>query len=677
VAQGWGQDFWSNQNLVFVPRMAARDKPTPPQSRQHHRPLPRRTLPRRSISLPPTPSDSDSYSDIPGEQEVSTKQAKLVASADKKELRCGAVPMHYLVALTQAVGDLSLKIDQQSTQLECLGNDLLWEKSQHLARLRHEFEAKHENETGMPDNIPLNTSDARLEMAADVVHGSREDLDVPQTESSKRSGVSQRPPKTPYETNIVFEVSQVNSRHEPLDMSTPQESGDCFVRFSRGTFWNCTCAFLILAQAVVTGFEVQQSMKNRMDHLLLGGQDGMAQSWTVFVVVELCYLAWMLVELTVNLYGATTGFKEWPWFSRRLWWSFFDMMVIMLTSVTLVTTARAGLAMLRLFRLARLGKLMRNLRNFKIMRRLHNVVISLMASMTDLASSFLVIGLVIYITALLILQGILLETDDEGLGPAQLSTVDLSYWADLHEGNHVEQLFRLYGTLPRTMLTLLQPVSGGMDWNNAFRPILRLRTYFLVVSLVYMFFMIFGLLNVLLGIFVEGAMQSVRCDSDQMVRDEMDSVNASIAQITRVFRASDTDRSGSLDREEFQALLNNPQLVTLLQTVGVDTAQAQTIFRLCDSDLSGCVSYEEFIGGCLRLKGTAKSADMMTLLYQTEKTQRYVEGLGKEIQSLRKQMKMLEPAADAGANSKMANATLVKPALSKPLLTSWSRRDSW
>merc|ERR1719362_485818 len=162
-----------------------------------------------------------------------------------------------------------------------------------------------------------------------------------------------------------------------------------------------------------------------------------------------------------------------------------------------------------------------------------------------------------------------------------------------------------------------------------------------------------------------------------MVRDEVEALNAVVSKLTRIFRAADTDLSGTVDREEFESLLDTPQMITQLHALGIDMSQALTIFRLCDNDCSGTVSYEEFIGGCLRLKGTAKSADMMTLLYQTEKTQRYVEGLGKEIQSLRKQMKMLEPAADAGANSKMANATLVKPALSKPLLTSWSRRDSW
>merc|ERR1719215_1208062 len=104
-----------------------------------------------------------------------------------------------------------------------------------------------------------------------------------------------------------------------------------------------------------------------------------------------------------------------------------------------------------------------------------------------------------------------------------------------------------------------------MEWNEASRPVVQLNAFFLIVWVVYIFFMLFGLLNVLLGIFVDGAIQSVRCDSDQMVRDEVEAMNVSVAHLTRIFRDADTDKSGCLDREEFQALLDNPQLVTQLQ----------------------------------------------------------------------------------------------------------------
>merc|ERR1712079_1000882 len=136
------------------------------------------------------------------------------------------------------------------------------------------------------------------------------------------------------------------------------------------------------------------------------------------------------------------------------------------------------------------------------------------------------------------------------------------------------------------------PVSGGMEWSDASRPVVQLNSYFVIIWVAYVAFMFIGLLNVLVGVFVDGAVKSVRCDSDQMARDEVETLNDTVARIERVFRASDCDCSGSLDRQEFESLLNSPQLVTQLQMIVVDTSQALTIFQLCDGDRSGLVSYE-------------------------------------------------------------------------------------
>lgn len=426
------------------------------------------------------------------------------------------------------------------------------------------------------------------------------------------------------------------------------------MQFSNGLIWNCTCAFLIMVQAAVTGVEVELNIKQRMDRqLLLEGQEGL-HSLTIITVAEMCFLIWMSVELFVNMYGATGGFKKCVYISQSMLWNVFDMTIIVLFVVLLSTGYGPALAALRILRLVRLGKLMRTLRCFKIMRSVHNVLISLMASLSDLASSFLVMSLFIYVVALLMLHGIVLMSDKGGLGPAKLSTSDLSYWADGDMGAHMEQLFRLYGSVPRTMLTLFMPVFGGMEWSEASRPVVQLNSYFVIIWVAYVGFMFVGLLNVLVGIFVDGAMKSVRCDSDQMVRDEVEALNFTVACIEQVFRASDSDCSGCLDRQEFESLLNSPQLVTQLQTIGVDTSQALTIFRLCDGDRSGMVSYEEFIGGCLRLRGSAKSADMMTLLYQSEKHHRQLGCIVKEIKRLGSKIeRMPGSAADTGANQGM------------------------
>jgi hypothetical protein len=663
-------------------------------------------LPCRSASLPTNFSDSDE-AEVPGEEAVSSPlanpQAKLVAEKTEQDLCCDQLALvHSLVALTRSVGALGLKMDQQMIQLERLGNDLLAEKRQNPVQLREESHTCEKRTSKVKDSAarlgtaakdPLSVSvdieaaqNAFTAMSWSPIALARSTLADLRGQSPTSGGAatnsvgssSHDGPVTPYTVEgwtTAFKPTKVNQMVKLRTFFKVDETGNCLVQFSNGLIWNCTCAFLIVVQAAVTGIEVELNVKQRMDQrLLLEGQEEL-HVFTKFTIVEVCFLLWMFVELFVNAYGATRGFKEQLCvLPRKSWsWNYFDVTIIVLSLVQLSTGHGSALAGLRILRLARLGKLMRNLRHFKILRSIHNVIISLKASLSVLVSSFLVMSLFIYVVALLILQGIVLVSDEGALGPAKRSTSDLSYWADGDTGTPMEQLFRLYGSVPRTMLTLFMPVSGGMEWADASRPVVQLNSYFMFIWIAYVAFMFIGLLNVLVGIFVDGAMNSVRCDSDQMARDEVETLNATVARIERVFRASDSDCSGCLDRQEFETLLSSPQLVTQLQMIGVDTSQALTIFRLCDGDCSGTVSYEEFIGGCLRLRGSAKSADMMTLLYQSEKHHRQLCSISKEVKRLSNKVKQMRGSAAADARLNQGKSYSTEQL--EPWLMPWKGAD--
>merc|ERR1711957_192859 len=55
------------------------------------------------------------------------------------------------------------------------------------------------------------------------------------------------------------------------------------------------------------------------------------------------------------------------------------------------------------------------------------------------------------------------------------------------------------------------------------------------------------------------------------------------------------------------------------QALELDVSQARALFMLLDVDETNEVELEEFIGGCMRMKGDAKSIDVNMLLYENEK----------------------------------------------------------
>merc|ERR1712032_232570 len=252
------------------------------------------------------------------------------------------------------------------------------------------------------------------------------------------------------------------------------------------------------------------------------------------------------------------------------------------------------------------------------------------ASLSNLAASFLVMLMFIYLVALCMIQGLLIEIEVGGLQLAD-STADPSFWEYGEDDHPAMQISRLYGSVPKTMLTLFMAISGGMDWKDAARPVSRLNAFFVVVWTIYVLFMVVGLLNVLVGIFVDGAMQSVRLDRDQVIRDEVEMTQNIVGRFTNIFKAADTNNDGVIDKEEWESLLCQSQTVTQLKALGIDAIHARTLFKLLDADGSGSVDADEFVAGCLRLMGNARSTDMVALLYQSEKSHRKLNEIFKEM----------------------------------------------
>merc|ERR550532_3626987 len=143
------------------------------------------------------------------------------------------------------------------------------------------------------------------------------------------------------------------------------------------------------------------------------------------------------------------------------------------------------------------------------------------------------------------MQGVTTDIYEAAAAQHQSSTRSLSgtfaYSSDLSAR---EQIDHLYGSLDRTMMTLFLTVSGGMEWLTAAEPIVKLGTGYGVIWTGYIAFMVFGMLNVLTGIFVDTAIGVMNNDKDNMILSQLEDRSALISTISAVFRSSDTDGSG-------------------------------------------------------------------------------------------------------------------------------------
>merc|ERR1712008_582557 len=94
--------------------------------------------------------------------------------------------------------------------------------------------------------------------------------------------------------------------------------------------------------------------------------------------------------------------------------------------------------------------------------------------------------------------------------------------------------------------------------------------------------------------------------------------------------------SGMLNEQAMNLLLQDPELTAYLNTIGVDVTEAKGLFTLLDDDGSGAISIDEFVTGFLRLKGSAKAVDMVTLMYENRKISKQLHSICSDTRNMRK-----------------------------------------
>merc|ERR1719174_3158995 len=92
-----------------------------------------------------------------------------------------------------------------------------------------------------------------------------------------------------------------------------------------------------------------------------------------------------------------------------------------------------------------------------------------------------------------------------------------------------------------------------------------------------------------------------------------------INKLRDVFETADTSGDGVLTKDEFRGMLTVPTIKHYLSHLDIEVHDAEGLFDLLD-DGDGQVTLSEFVGGVTRMKGQARSADMVSLMYDNKIT---------------------------------------------------------
>jgi len=368
-------------------------------------------------------------------------------------------------------------------------------------------------------------------------------------------------------------------------------------KFTMSRAFHLLTAMLILTNSVLIGVEVQYTTRN----------GDTANFW----VIQLVFSSLFLIEMVLRL-----GAEGLLFFQSELWaWNCFDLFLVLLSMlellIDLVSSSGSSsipfeTSNLRIARFVRIIRSVRIARVVEMLGALRTLVTSLVCTLKTLAWALLLLVMFIYVAGVVFTQAAydhLREIDSHDQeGHLSRSVLLRQYW----------------GSLGTSMITLFQAISGGVDWDLAARPLEGVHWIWMVLFIAFIAFTTFAVLNVITAVFCQAAIDSAEHDKDMVLHSMIANKKMYEEQIHRLFMDIDRDGSGFITLTELEYRMEDERVKAYLTSLGIDSHDAWTIFKFLDVDGTHRVSFEQFVSGLLRLKGNAKSADMMHLMEENQ-----------------------------------------------------------
>ncbi|CAK0824818.1 unnamed protein product [Prorocentrum cordatum] len=314
-----------------------------------------------------------------------------------------------------------------------------------------------------------------------------------------------------------------------------------------------------------------------------------------------------------------------------------------LATVAFSATAKT-LTVARLLRLFRFTRIFRVIRVIRFLQNFRIMIYAIVQSFGTLVWVFVVLIFFKFFFAMIFMNG---ATDYFSRDEADFDDM----------APKIEELF---GDLPYSLLTLFEAITGGRDWHEVVPVLLAIHPTYVIVFITYIFFMVFLVLNVVVGGVVKTTSEVYKRDKQLIVEEEQERLRRYCEEIKGFFRQADLDNSGTLSWEEFYEYLHDDKIKAYFQTLELDISQAHVLFMLLDSDESNEVAIDEFVDGCMRLKGQARSIDVNFLLYEVEKTLVKVEGFSQSVdenvEKIQEYMRAQNPSVAVSLTPKSPNA---------------------
>ncbi|CAL1156181.1 unnamed protein product [Cladocopium goreaui] len=262
------------------------------------------------------------------------------------------------------------------------------------------------------------------------------------------------------------------------------------------------------------------------------------------------------------------------------------------------SNAFSNMRLLRVLRVAKVTRALRIVRVVKFVRSLKSLLFCIGRTLRALAWSLVLLMLIVFVFGLIftdITSEYLTQTDTV-VDPITAGT-----------------LRTRFGGLELSMHTLYGSITGGFTWVEARDAFGEISFVWGILFEGYISFCLFAVLNVMTGVFCHSAIESADKDHEMNLQILATEREKYFRAVKRLFARLDADADGGITATEFEVALQDKTLISVFDALEISVGDAWNLFRTLDSDGDSHVGPQEFIDGCLRLKGPARSIDVVCI----------------------------------------------------------------
>jgi hypothetical protein len=345
----------------------------------------------------------------------------------------------------------------------------------------------------------------------------------------------------------------------------------------------------------------------------VGGWPGAEKA---FEFLEYLFASFFLCELILRLWYFRCTF-----FLDKL--NILDGGVVMVTSVDTFILANvldgqgsANLGFIRIIRYCKLVRTLRFVRAMQLCSPLRVLIRTILSSFASLFWSMVILGAFMLMSALFLCQTLQDYIRD------QTQDIEQRRWVNQH-----------YGSATKAVWTMFEiTFSGG--WPGFTRRIIEhVSPWYSIFFFLYVGGVVFAVIRIITALFLKDTLAVAANDQEMMMQQKAKDKDKFARKLREVFEEADESGDGTVCWEEFQGMLNNPKAKASLSAMELESHEVESLFQLLD-DGDGTVSFDEFLKGVVRLKGQARSQDVLAILHDSRKVLNHVMSMEKKLQML-------------------------------------------